>query len=133
MKALTLTQPWATLVAIGAKTIETRSWLTNYTGPLAIHAAKGYPKSARLIAGETAFARALAPFGFYGHNLPTGVIVATCELINVLGVGSLTVGEPEKSFGDYTPGRYGWLLANIQPLAEPKPAKGALGLWEWNA
>jgi hypothetical protein len=44
MKALTLTQPWATLVAIGAKTIETRSWPTSYRGPLAIHAAKGYPK-----------------------------------------------------------------------------------------
>lgn len=41
MRALTLTQPWATLVAIGAKKIETRSWSTSYRGPLAIHAAKG--------------------------------------------------------------------------------------------
>jgi hypothetical protein len=41
MKAITLTQPWATLVAIGAKKIETRSWATAYRGPLAIHAAKG--------------------------------------------------------------------------------------------
>lgn len=41
MKAVTLTQPWATLVAIGAKQIETRSWPTNYRGPLAIHAGKG--------------------------------------------------------------------------------------------
>ena len=41
MKALTLTQPWATLVAMGAKRIETRSWTTNYRGPLAIHAGKG--------------------------------------------------------------------------------------------
>ena len=41
MKVLTLTQPWATLVAIGAKHIETRSWATSYRGPLAIHAGKG--------------------------------------------------------------------------------------------
>lgn len=41
MKAITLTQPWATLVAIGAKKIETRSWATGYRGRLAIHAAKG--------------------------------------------------------------------------------------------
>jgi activating signal cointegrator 1 len=47
MKAITLTQPWATLVAIGAKRIETRSWPTNYRGPLAIHAAKGFPKWAK--------------------------------------------------------------------------------------
>lgn len=43
MKALSLTQPWATLVAIGAKKIETRSWSTSYRGPVAIHASKGYP------------------------------------------------------------------------------------------
>src|SRR3954451_22243677 len=45
--ALTLTQPWATLVAIGAKQIETRSWGTSYRGWLAIHAAKGYPDAAK--------------------------------------------------------------------------------------
>ncbi len=42
MKALTLTQPWASLVAVGAKRIETRSWETNYRGTIAIHAAKGW-------------------------------------------------------------------------------------------
>jgi hypothetical protein len=40
MKVLTLAQPWATLVAIGAKKIETRSWPTNYRGPLAIQFAR---------------------------------------------------------------------------------------------
>ena len=43
MKALTLWQPWASLIAVGAKTIETRSWSTKYRGPLAIHAAKRRP------------------------------------------------------------------------------------------
>ena len=42
MKALTLTQPWATLIAVGAKRIETRSWGTSYRGRIAIHAAKGF-------------------------------------------------------------------------------------------
>ena len=40
MKALTITQPWATLIAIGAKRFETRGWSTPYRGPLAIHAGK---------------------------------------------------------------------------------------------
>lgn len=43
MKAITLWQPWASLIAIGAKKYETRSWKTNYRGPIAIHAAKKDP------------------------------------------------------------------------------------------
>lgn len=43
MKALTLHQPWSSLVAIGVKTVETRSWGTTYRGPLAIHAALRRP------------------------------------------------------------------------------------------
>lgn len=40
MWALTLRQPWASLVAIGVKQVETRSWTTAYRGPLAIHSSK---------------------------------------------------------------------------------------------
>ena len=47
MRALTLTQPWAEAVASGLKVWETRSWQTSYRGPIAIHAAKGFPKEAR--------------------------------------------------------------------------------------
>lgn len=43
VRALTLWQPWASLVAVGAKTIETRGWSTDYRGPLLIHAAKRKP------------------------------------------------------------------------------------------
>jgi len=35
MKALTLYQPFASLVALGLKQVETRSWRTSYRGPLA--------------------------------------------------------------------------------------------------
>jgi hypothetical protein len=41
MLCLTMTEPWASLVACGAKRIETRSWGTDHRGPLAIHAANG--------------------------------------------------------------------------------------------
>ena len=60
MKALSITQPWATLIAIGAKTIETRSWSTLYRGDLAIHAAKGFPRYARETLFEEAFRVPLA-------------------------------------------------------------------------
>ena len=37
MKALTIIQPWATLIASGHKVNETRSWKTNYRGEILIH------------------------------------------------------------------------------------------------
>lgn len=39
MKAITIWQPWASLIACGVKQYETRSWPTKYRGPIAIHAA----------------------------------------------------------------------------------------------
>jgi hypothetical protein len=154
MKVLTLTQPWATLVAIGAKQIETRSWSTSYRGPLAIHAAKGLaPVGGRAGLYDLAFSD---PDGYFYSalhqanvfcidDLPLGAIVATCELVccKLMNIPNLKRGwynvagadwpltDQERAFGDYTPGRFAWLLANIRALPKPIPAKGALGLWEW--
>ena len=41
MKALTISQPYASLIANGEKWVENRTWETKYRGPLAIHAGKG--------------------------------------------------------------------------------------------
>jgi hypothetical protein len=151
MKALTLTQPWATLVAIGAKRIETRSWRTSYRGPLAIHAAKGLASVGgkrglrQLIASEP-FATALA-----GHSwLPLGAIIATCtpvdcvpteQIMKAFGAYGPTdasgghklwpLTDQELTFGDYSANRWGWLLDDVQMLDTPVFCKGALGLWEW--
>jgi hypothetical protein len=137
MKALTLTQPWATLVAIRAKKIETRSWGTGYRGPLAIHAAKGFPREARGICAAEPFRFVLQThFGpeFYPNDLPLGCIVAItsvtgCKKMTSEWIAELT--ELERAFGLYEPGRFGWLLGSVEPLIEPAPVKGALGLWEW--
>ena len=43
---------------------------------------------------------------------------------------ALTLTQPF-AYGDYSEGRYAWMLANVDPLPTPIPAKGALGLWEW--
>jgi activating signal cointegrator 1 len=43
MKALSLMQPWATLLICGEKTVETRSWRTSHRGLLAVHASKTFP------------------------------------------------------------------------------------------
>jgi len=151
-KVLTLTQPWATLIAIGAKQIETRSWSTPYRGPLAIHAAKGYPTWARGVRFDEPFLSAPWRAGIKPDMpLPTGAIVAVCTLVDCVptrqswkdddsawlrtlypgGGWDVPPDEPERSFGDYAPGRFAWLLADVQELRAPIPARGALGLWQW--
>jgi pimeloyl-ACP methyl ester carboxylesterase len=151
MKALTLTQPWATLVAIGAKQIETRSWHTSYRGLVAIHAAKGFPKSARALCVDDPFRTALErggvefkgqPVRHWYHSpypyrmvseLPLGAIVAVATLADVFRTDVYCVpGErrqQEHAFGDFTPGRYAWLLDDVRRLTAPIQCKGALGLW----
>jgi hypothetical protein len=155
MKALSLTQPWASLVAIGAKRIETRSWGTRYRGPLAIHASKGFPKWAQETCDEKPFYGVLIKAGLLWPmgdetlthraverylTMPLGAFVAVATLNDVglitpggrvfLGAsGTKCVADDELAFGDYTPGRWAWLLADVKRLPEPIPCKGALGLW----
>ncbi len=152
MKALSLTQPWASLVAIGAKEIETRSWSTKHRGWLAIHAAKAMPGWAREICFDEPFFSAFESVGDWVPdadlptttklNLPFGAIVA---VVNLHHVGEIrrnppdgqpyiypkpwVVRGPELDFGDFTPGRFGWILTGGYRLKEPIPCKGALGLW----
>jgi hypothetical protein len=149
MKALSLLQPWATLIAIGAKQIETRSWNTAYRGPLAIHASLSKRfismRSSDYVCGEepfrsilTAEARRIVyayphPLESAKRILPLGVVIATCNLVDVqpTHVISDALSGQEAAFGDFTPGRFAWFLDNIKMLPEPVPAKGKLGLWEW--
>lgn len=148
MKALSLLQPWATLVAIGAKQIETRSWANSYRGPLAIHASKAFPRDLQDLCEMEPFRSALARGGYTTpSDLPRGAVVAVARktgcfyIVKPNGYGPALwssasrppkpVPEEELPFGDYTPGRYGWTLTEARTL-RPIPARGSLGLWEWD-
>lgn len=140
MKAITIKQPWATLIALGEKKFETRSWRTNHRGPLAIHAGKTVDKEAY---EDSWIKGTLAEHGITSwKQLPTGVVLATVDLVKchkvAATVGHVSVFECgegitglEETFGDYTPGRYAWELVDLQVLPESVPAKGQLSLWEW--
>ena len=140
MKALTLYQPWATLVAIGAKKIETRSWSTPYRGPLAIHAGKCrdyiFDQSCLFICNSIPYEDLLRKAGYdlKWLNMPRGAVVATCELVDVerIYADSYIPGKPEFFLGDYSIGRYMWKLEHVSLLPISIPAKGAMGLWEWH-
>jgi activating signal cointegrator 1 len=177
VKFLTIRQPWAQLIAVGAKHIETRPFSTKYRGPLAIHAGKAWP----VPVGEwqvpsdrgpgPMIERLVSPLaGTYrweAIRTPLGAVVAVCDLVDVVpiveyGAGpeppphdrevwlpdadarangdTLAVAEWEYDgwgwpvdiddqlpFGDFTPGRFAWLLDNVRPI-DPVPMKGAQGL-----
>ena len=78
MVALSLWQPWAYLVVTGAKKIETRTWKTNYRGPIAIHAAITFPPIAK------SFAREERALGRVPDQLPFGAIIGAVTLTDVV-------------------------------------------------
>jgi hypothetical protein len=123
VKALTLTQPWAQLVMMGEKKLETRSWPTAFTGPLAIHAAKGWDAPSR------AFATNVLPIAL--EAIPRGVRMVWCKPITAMLVSALS--EKERQYGDYTPGRFAFFFADVVRFPEPIVATGKLGLWDWVA
>lgn len=127
MKALTLTQPWATLVALGSKKVETRSWRTHYRGRLAIHAAKGFPRLAKEFAMHERTLGRLPPY------LPRGAVLCTVELRDCLPVEEVApdVTALERLYGDYSIGRWAWVLENVEVFDEPIFTRGSLGLWNW--
>lgn len=143
MKAITIHQPWATLIALGEKRFETRGWPTKYRGELAIHAGK---KIDRAACERDPINSTLAKHGYTANNLPTGVIVATAELVEshtifntsdngihvIHSTGAVGwIYNNEEAFGWYGEGRYAWELDNVRILPEPIPAKGQQGLWNY--
>lgn len=153
MKALPVWQPWATLVAAGAKRIETRDYPPNRLGlvhgqRIAIYATKGLgdPRQGgltdeefRQICRTSPFLTALADAGYHGPaELPRGKIVATVTLdratyITETSIADLRSRRPvEHAFGLYEPGRWAWVLEDLERLAEPAPARGSQGTFDWH-
>jgi hypothetical protein len=145
---LTIHQPWATLMACGLKTIETRSWRTSYVGLVALHAG--------LVRDHLSLVESRAPFAIamqmavasdvlpatwwpdtnarratYAHALPLGAIVAIghlcyTERVEILVREGRTARE--HAFGNYDAGRFGWVFDRVVPLERPIPSRGAQGI-----
>ena len=134
MKAISLLQPWATLIMLGYKEFETRSWATKHRGPLAIAASAGKPAWAReACAPGTDLAQLLANHGLTFGDLPRGAVLGVCQVDSMHKMDEtwdLVLGEVELACGDYTNGRYAWALSHVQAFPTPVPCKGALSLWE---
>lgn len=130
MKVISLLEPWASLVKENIKCIETRSWKTNYRGELYIHASKRkltknncneYKEQLNLLKDK---------------NFKYGYIIAKCKLIDCKHMDKELINEIKKNHneyicGDYSIGRYAWVLEDIELLEIPISAKGQLGIWNY--
>jgi len=145
MKAISLWQPWASLIATGAKRFETRSWSTKHRGALAICAAKGGLSKADMSNYLYRFYGGLAPLigkpldpikqncvGVHAKHLPFGEIVAIVNLIDCIRTDDMTEMEigTDRPFGDFSPGRYAWGFdRHIIVPVKPMPVVGRQGLF----
>ena len=126
MKALTIKQPWATLIIQGDKRFEFRSWQTKYRGDLLIHAGKDIDKEAM---------KRLAKY--LPEELPYGKILGKVKLVDCIKMSpefkQLLLKEnsdiyTKSSFQE----NYGWQVTDIEVFENPIDAKGHLSLWEYN-
>lgn len=141
-KALTLTQPWATLVMLGEKVVETRHVEFKHRGKLNMHASKEVDLDAWT---HQAFRSTLARHGITSlEQIAVGAVLGSIE---VIGSCKFTdnvfphclpaswhsyLAVNEKYFGDYRPGRGGLLMQRPKPFATPIPARGMNGFWNWD-
>ncbi len=128
MKALSLYEPWATLIALKLKRFETRSWSTTYRGPLVICASIKHPPIWRIL---DILYRAKISF----EDCSPGRAVCIVYLTNILPTTMIDfyegpLGENEKSYGDFFPGRFAWKLENVRRFKKPFPVRGRQGLFE---
>lgn len=129
-KVISIQQPWATLIVMGAKKIETRSWKTEYRGPLLIHASAGKKEAMRFceVPGTPPFDQ----FIRHWSDLPYGALLGVVTLDRIFSTNErLQLSDQEASFGDFSIDRYGWVLSNPIKFKTPIPAKGALSIWDW--
>lgn len=112
MKALSIKQPYAEFIRRRMKTIETRTWQTQYRGDILICAG-------------------LKPadnFDLSEYDLKYGHAIAVAELVNIT---HFLKEHEEQAQCDYYPNAFAWHLQNVR-LIEPFKQKGQLGLFNVN-
>ncbi len=132
MKAFTVYQPWATAIVTGLKPHETRSRRTNIRGRVAVHAGKADLMQAAEGMTNGEFMDLLYVMR-KEKDWPLGAVVGTVEIVGCVPVEDVMDGltEQERALGDYSPGRWAWVLKNPVMFATPIPARGKQGWWNW--
>ena len=151
MYAITLHQPWASLITLGIKTVETRSWpaperLVGQT--IAVHAGKRVVRKPGVAVENEMWAHLGED---WRKVIPVGAVLATVTLAGMARVKHVnpTTGHAvhDRStevgcavglgqtridpWGDFSPDRWLCLLADVRALPDPAPAIGHQSFWRW--
>ena len=102
MRAISIHNPWATLISTGAKTLEIRSWKTSYRGDLLI------------VSTQRKYA-----------DYPRGVALCVVRLADVR---EFVPADADAAHIPYQPGYFAWVLADVRPIT-PFPVKGQQGFY----
>lgn len=135
MKAVTVNQPWAALLAAGATHYSVRTWHTAYRGPLAVHAGRTLGEEAIDLCLHEEMRPLLAEAGYeYIVQLPLQALVATAELVACVrldetGHQDLDPADPALRLEPVPPQGWVWVFANARPLARPVRCRGRPGLF----
>ena len=124
MKALTIKEPWATLIIEGYKKYEFRSWKTNYRGKILIHAGLSLERDME------------ERFKEYNLNYNCGYIIGEADIVDCILVDEEFNKELRKinslvyARSNHVE-KFAWKLENIKKYDSPIPCKGKLGLWNY--
>ncbi|MBL8815985.1 MAG: ASCH domain-containing protein [Planctomyces sp.] len=140
MKAITIWQPYATLIMLGAKRFETRSWPTTYRGPLVIHAAKRWDEYRALDC--LAVKRYLQNSDFDESKLTEeqwrlsllpweDTIGRALGVVDLVNCSQMNSGGTvlENQVGSFGPERFGWECQRPKCFPQPIYHPGKQGLW----
>jgi hypothetical protein len=131
MKAISMWQPWASWVAWGWKTIETRehsrfACLVNQR--IAIHAAKRLDRRALREAAPFLCGSQVFQMVEQKDSLPYGAIIC-CAFVTEHRL--LTLNEAPCALIECATPRFGLFLTDVVPLDKPVSARGFQGIFDW--
>jgi hypothetical protein len=115
MKAISIREPWASLIHSGKKTIETRTWKTNYRGPLLLCASKK-PNQIEIVPGLISQSSVIA-----------GMAFATCNLVDIR---PMTFEDQKPACVYIYDNANSWILEDIKPINPRFEVKGKLSLFD---
>ena len=141
MKAITIKQPWASLIVEGIKDIENRTWPTKFRGRVLIHAGAKWDDNHREMSrlftrNQWDFLSREKQFEMSGGTLPLSQIIGSVEIVDCMINHPSTWAEKSGRIYDGIHSNdfkiiYNWVLANPILFPEPIPAKGKLSFWDY--
>ncbi|MBE9036019.1 ASCH domain-containing protein [aff. Roholtiella sp. LEGE 12411] len=136
IKAISLHQPWASLIPMRLKKYETRSWATNYRGPLLICAAKKTSAQQQQIYANIFYKYQIqlaeTDNWLEWDDLPKGCAVVLVDLTDCIRMTPTFIDQQpqtELDTGDWTVGRFAWKFKKIRRIMPPIQIIGRQGLF----